>query len=133
MKKTSVPILIILSILAFSIAACGGKNDGGAEPLAASLSEVSGTVQTMAIATGVLEDASDGTMIAEGDQVITHSDSRARLDISDGTIVRIGPYSAFTLVSARDNGGGLLGKFKLDIGSGFRLEITRSSVNLFLK
>jgi hypothetical protein len=49
-------------------------------------------------------------------QMTTGRDSRAKLDFSDGAIVRLGPNSIFTLVTTVEENGGWLTKVQLELG-----------------
>ena len=101
-------LLLTLAMLGLTTLFCtmlgGDTGDGGV--LTATLNEVFGTVQVLSDAEGDLAVAHNGQEIIENQQVITFDDGRARLDLSDGTIVRVGPLTAFTLQSLEDRPDG---------------------------
>jgi hypothetical protein len=116
--KTQTQLLLLISALSVTAIMCtqGAGTDTISEPLTANLTEMSGTVQTVKLSSGELADAELGTEIVLGDQLITHLESRARLDLSNDTIIRVGPLSSFTLQEMR-NEDGAYSLFKLDIGT----------------
>ncbi len=112
-------LLLALAMLGLSTLFCtmlGG--DGGTNGvLSATLNEKFGVVQVLnQAADGALTEARNGQQIVENDQVITFDDGRARLDLSNGTIVRIGPLTAFTLQSLEDREDGAYTLLDLEIG-----------------
>lgn len=119
MKNNKYFLLLIISILALSAIRCSAADApaGDAEPLTAGLNEISGTVRILNPTAGELVDASNGSQIESGDQVVTDVDSRVRVDISDGSIIRVGPLSSFTLTDIGNEDGKLKGSFQLDVGS----------------
>jgi LysM repeat protein len=84
--------------------------------MTALLNEIQGSVQTIKQSQGVPEEAYNGQEILEGDQVRTEEDSLARLDLFNGTIVRLGPQSVFTLQKLESNQDGPFAQFKMEIG-----------------
>ena len=54
--------------------------------------------------------------IAVNDQVRTSEDSRSRVDLSSGTIIRIAPNSLFTLEANHESEQGLLTRIKIEAG-----------------
>lgn len=90
-------ILIAIAVLALSSifwAGCTGNGDGTSsnEPISAVLDEITGRVQTLNPSEGKFINAFDGQGIDINYQVLTHSDSRARLSLSNGTIIRLSPF-----------------------------------------
>lgn len=61
--------------------------------------------------------AAAGYRLGEGGEAKTGNDSKARLDFSDGTILRLGPNTAFVVqtVAASENGS-LLTRLKMEVG-----------------
>ncbi|TAK10970.1 MAG: LysM peptidoglycan-binding domain-containing protein [Anaerolineae bacterium] len=109
--------LIVLAVLALSALTCAqGRGDTTTAPITAALNEISGTVQTLKPTDGLLVNATNGVIISVSDQVVTHEDGRARVDISNGTIVRVGPLTTFTLEQMDNTTDGVFALFKLDIG-----------------
>lgn len=90
-----------LLIIIFCLAACAPTNSTAAPPTAAtrsaSLSEVTGPAQTLAAPGTQWLEAGIGQQIAAGGGVQTGIDGRVRLDISDGTIMRLAPETEFIL------------------------------------
>lgn len=118
MKTSPHRIILPVLLLALSLLVAGCAPTAAEPPaaLSAALFEVSGTVQTLKPAEGLFRDASDGDAIAVKDQVLTHDNGRVRIDISNGTIVRVGPLTTFTLEDMDVNASGPFARFKLDIG-----------------
>ncbi len=136
MNKKFILILIalfgMLAVVAVLAAVfIGGGTDSPA--MTATLSEIEGLVMLINAGEGEFSSASDGQMIQMGTQIITSADSRVRLDLSDGTLVRIGPLSTFTLVSAESQPDGFLKRLLLEAGevwiilSGGTLEVETPS------
>lgn len=67
------------------------------ETRSASLSEVNGSTEALLAPNAQWQTASVGQQITAGGGVKTGLNSRARLDINDGTIVRVAPETQFTL------------------------------------
>lgn len=67
------------------------------ETRAASITEVNGSAEALPAPGVAWQTASVGQQIAAGGGVKTGLNSRARLDINDGTIVRVAPETQFTL------------------------------------
>jgi len=64
----------------------------------AELSELIHDVQARLSAQGDLQSAREGERLGVGGQVRTGAESKARLDLTEGTILRLGPDSEFTVV-----------------------------------
>lgn len=84
--------------------------------LTAMLNEVQGTVQTIKQSQGEPEEAYNGQEILEGEQIRTEQDGHARLDLSSGSIVRIGPHTIFTLQKLENNDDGPFTHLRMEIG-----------------
>jgi hypothetical protein len=97
--KSKIPIRLALGALALLAAGCGGSPPPQqvVDSLTATLSELQGLVQTLKPAESEFKDAFNGQVLDANDQVITYEESRARVDLSNGTIVRVGPLSTFIL------------------------------------
>ena len=54
--------------------------------------------------------------IAVNDQVRTNENSRSRVDLSNGTIIRVAPNSFFTLEANQETEQGLLTRLKIEVG-----------------
>lgn len=107
MKK--LPILFLLMLLAACNLPVQGNQAPAAE-LTATLGELTGGVQAK-LPDADFVDAASGAVLPTGGQVKTLSDGRVRMDISDGSIVRVGPDSLFTLQSSEKPMA-----FRLDLG-----------------
>lgn len=66
----------------------------------ATLTEVQGTVEARDPARAEFERAQEGWKVTQGGQVRTAEDGRTRLDLSDGTFLRLGPSTLFTLTGS---------------------------------
>jgi LysM repeat protein len=73
-------------------------------------------VQVLKPVDGFFKDAFDGQIIVVKDQVLTHQDSRVKIDLSNGTMFRVGPFSTFILEEMEDRDEGPFARLKLDIG-----------------
>lgn len=75
--------------------------------LSVSITEISGTVQVLRTQDGVFSNAVVGSALTAGDQALAHANSQARMDFSNGTMVRFGPLTLFTLKQASDQASSL--------------------------
>ncbi|MEY4222405.1 MAG: hypothetical protein RL334_1047, partial [Chloroflexota bacterium] len=89
----------------------------------ASLCELKGKVQTGEsdaagnVQTRTLADATEGQLVQPGFQVLTSADSGVRLQLSEGTVVRLSADSQFSLTKFEDKGpGDPYTLLKLDFG-----------------
>ena len=114
-------LLFAIGVLALSSIFCsvGGDEATVIDPITATVSEIQGTVQTLRPEDGQFLDASIGQLMRENDQLLTHQDARARLDLSNNTIVRVGPLSHFVLQSMEQRDDGPFTRLKLEIGELF--------------
>jgi hypothetical protein len=113
-KTTLFFTFVLIVLLAISCQAKPAQS-----PLSASLSELSGTVDTKLAGQEEFTPASADTVLEVNGQVQTGGDGRVRLDLSSGTIIRVGPSSFFTLITNDEVAGGLATRLKLDIGKVF--------------
>lgn len=116
-------IFLLVALLALTSIVCvgsvgegGGPPEADPNPLTAILTELSGTVQVLKPADGFLSDAFDGQTIVVSDQVLTHADGRARINFSNGTMLRISPLSTFTMEALHTTDEGAYARLKLEIG-----------------
>jgi len=116
MKRKNAFLFIFLAIV-LVLAACKPKAE--ATPLSAALSELTGTVDTKRAGEETFSPASADTVLEVNGQVQTGNDGRVRLDLSSGTIIRVGPSTFFTLTGNDEVEGGLATRIKLDIGKVF--------------
>jgi LysM repeat protein len=87
------------------------------EPTPIILTEMTGTVQKLPPAEGVFRDIVVGEVIELHEQVLTHQDSSARLDLSDNWGIQMEPLSAITIQELSQEEIGLYTRVKLDIGT----------------
>lgn len=88
---------LILTVMAF-VTACANSNTNPNPARTAQLSELRNTVETRAGETMDWQAAVEGDGLTAGGGVRTGDDARARLDISDGTIMRLASNTDFTLL-----------------------------------
>lgn len=110
---------LALFLLAFLLVIAGCQSEEPNSPLSAALSELSGTVDMKQSGQETFAPASSDSQLEVNGQVQTGDDGRVRLDLSSGTIIRVGPSSLFTLLSNDEVEGGLATKIKLEIGKIF--------------
>ena len=111
-------ILFIVTILT----ACQPKTTPQPSPalsLTATVKEVTGTVTIKQPGASDFSPASVGTELQPNGSIQTGDNSRARLDLSTGTIIRVAPSSLFTLTSNQPSNGSLSTQLKLNVGSIF--------------
>jgi hypothetical protein len=116
MKRKNTLAFFLLALL-LVIASCQSEEPNS--PLSAALSELSGTVDMKQAGQETFAPASSDSQLEVDGQVQTGDDGRVRLDLSSGTIIRVGPSSLFTLLSNDEVEGGLATKIKLEIGKIF--------------
>jgi hypothetical protein len=116
--KLSLAILFILFTTSVCTARPGDLTPSPTvnPPLTASLSEIMGLVQVLKPVDGFFKDAFNGQNIEVNDQVLTAQDSRVRIDLSNGTMFRIGPFSSFILQELEEQEDDLFTRLKLEIG-----------------
>lgn len=112
-----------LFFLTFIIVGCslGGNdpqiNNENVDPLTARLKDVKGTVSAKQPGDADYSPAVNGLVLQSGGELLTGDDGRARLDFSDGTILRVGPSSHLTLESAQRAQNGVNTKINLTAGN----------------
>lgn len=116
--RTALTGLVIAALLA---AACGQAETPAPTPAAdarsATVGDLAGQVSGRPSAGAPLAAVAVGFQLRAGGEVQTGEASRARLDFSDGTILRLAADSAFVLQSAAPAAdGGFLGRVQLNIG-----------------
>ena len=112
-------LLMFASSFALLLTACGGAlpTQGSQQPdLSATLSELQGTVEVKNPEQADFSAATGGMHLQVQGQVRTGTDSRVRLDLSTGTIVRVAPESMFTLQSNEQQEGSLLTRLVIAAG-----------------
>jgi hypothetical protein len=106
---------VFISTLLFLLSACDAKPTE-VSPQNALLSEPSGDVTVQAKPDQDFVDAAAGFVLDEGGRLKTGSDGRIRLDLSTGTIVRVGPSSLFKLESNTPVDDGFATTISLELG-----------------
>ncbi|MBI3241065.1 MAG: FecR domain-containing protein [Chloroflexi bacterium] len=102
-RKILFSVLMFLALAGLACSLLGGASTSVPASTAlagtrsAQLSELKNEVQSRASSTGEWQSAVDGAQVAAGGGVKTGDDSRVRLDISDGTILRLAPQTEFEL------------------------------------
>src|SRR5690348_7299225 len=122
----------IILILLLLLTACDGVP---ATPSlqSAVLSKPTGSVNVQPKADEDFISAAEGYVLNEGGKVQTGDDGRVRLDLSTGTIVRVGPSSLFKLESNAPDGQSLITTIQLELGkvwvilSGGQLKVDTAS------
>ncbi|GAB4545027.1 MAG: hypothetical protein Fur002_18770 [Anaerolineales bacterium] len=85
----------------------------------AALSEISGKVAMKSPGAAAFQKADESMRLEVNGQIETGADGKVRLDLSSGTILRVGPSSLFTLTENKDADGGLASKIDLIVGKIF--------------
>jgi len=85
----------------------------------AALSEISGKVALKSPGAAAFQPADESMRLEVNGQIETGADGKVRLDLSSGTIIRVGPSSLFTLSENKEADGGLASKIDLIVGKLF--------------
>src|SRR5262245_4884230 len=109
--------LIVIVLIIFN-GGCQSRTEA-ASPLSAKLSELKGDVEARQTEKEDFLPANLATILETHGQVQTADDGHVRLDLSTGTIIRVGPSSIFTLISNDEVEGGLATKIKMEAGKIF--------------
>lgn len=86
------------------------------EPLSAKLSEVLGDVQAQRPDESNYSKVANNMILEEKSNVKTMDNSKVKLEISNKTIVRLGPNTLFNLVGQEEKPEGLITKLKIEFG-----------------
>ncbi len=118
-KTEKMKLAVVLVIVAMVTVVCA-VGSGGEQPtenqLTAAFGELSGQVSILKASEAEFKPASLTTQLEVNDQLLTGEDGRARMDISDGTIVRISPLSSLTLQQMESTDQGVHTRINLAIG-----------------
>ena len=116
-------ILSLYLITSLALAACSRQlitavppTPAPANPRTASLSEIVNIVLARLSLAEPLAQVQPGFVLGVGGQIQTGNESRARLDFSDGTIVRLAQDSSFTMQDVAPSDEGLFTSLKLEAG-----------------
>lgn len=126
-------VLFAVIVLSLTLAACGPAETGERPPITAALSELEGLVQAKAPGAAEFTQVVAGLVLEIQSQIQTGADGKVRLDISDGTILRLGPQTLFTLEGEEVTASGPLTKIQVAAGqiyiilSGGALEVDTPS------
>lgn len=109
-------------LLAFTLAAGCGPAPASPTPTAArsaTISEFANRVEIRSAEGAGWAVAVEGDTLASGGQVQTYESSSARLDVDDGTVVRLAPLSLFTFRGLEGDGASPATRLTLAIGKVF--------------
>lgn len=117
LPKEFIIIPILLMAMSLSCNVQGSiDQEGQSGALSAILSEISGEVFTRKPGEQDFLQATETMILEFKSQVQTMKDSRARVDMMDGSIIRLGPLTLFTLESGEESDAGLLSRIKIEAG-----------------
>lgn len=125
--------LFSLMVLAALLLAGLGTGAAAAQTGDAVFSEIQGQVQARPDADSTFGTVQNGATLSAGGQAQTGEDGRARLTLSDGSIVRMAEDTAFQLDESEEGINGLLHRLQLEFGqlwiilSGQALEVDTPS------
>ncbi|MBI9047603.1 MAG: FecR domain-containing protein [Anaerolineaceae bacterium] len=139
-KQRLFTLFLLLVLLASLFPSCKKKPDSNIIlngesreiPLSAQLSEIIGQVLARQPEEEFI-DVGQSFVLEHNGQVKTMQDSRVRLDTSNGTIIRLGPNTLFTLLDQEEKSSGLFTRIRIEAGklwailSGGELEIETPS------
>jgi len=103
-------LLIGVALVAFLPSSVSGID------LSAKLSELAGVVEVRNSAQDKFNQVNDGFILKAVQQLQTKEESRARLDLSTGSIVRLGQNTIFSLDPPVSGGDGALSRLQLQVG-----------------
>lgn len=111
---------LVLTGLACNLSGASVIETETPEPIAvtrtAELSELQLDVQAQVTSNENWQNANEGSQIETSGAVKTGSDSRVRVDISDGTLIRLGADTLFTLLELSPGISDPITRFKLEAG-----------------
>ncbi|OGO13101.1 MAG: hypothetical protein A2Y53_07695 [Chloroflexi bacterium RBG_16_47_49] len=119
-KRLRISIIVLLSVLtvltiAVAIIAFLPSSASGLD-LSAKLSELVGVVEVRNGAQDKFSQVNEGFVLKAIMQLQTKEESRARLDLSTGSIVRLGQNTIFSLDPPTASSGGVLSRIELQVG-----------------
>jgi hypothetical protein len=115
-------IVVLLSIIAIGVVAIGAAviaslpSIAKTHDLSALLSEITGVVEVQNNLQAPYQPVNNGFLLSSTMQLETKEDSRVRLDLSSGSIVRLGPLTIFSLGSISPASNGILSQIALQAG-----------------
>jgi len=119
-KRLRISIIVLLSVLtvlsiAVAIIEFLPSSASGLD-LSAELSELVGVVEVRNGAQDKFNQVNEGFVLKAIMQLQTKEESRARLDLSTGSIVRLGQMTVFSLDTPTESSGGVLSRIELQVG-----------------
>jgi hypothetical protein len=134
LKHKSFGLFSLFLIIMISLTACNlplpgtGSSEGPqitvdatppqpvADPATAVIGEAEGDVAARNPDDSDFSAAGIGDILVLNGQLRTGTNSRSRIDFADGTLVRVGPSTTFTLAEISDQEGGFFKRLQLDFG-----------------
>ena len=108
----SIFVILVIGIVIIVTLPAGAKNSD----LSAKLSEIVGVVEAKTTTQDPYNSVTNGFVLKSQMQLQTKDSSRVRLDLSTGSIVRLGPLTIFSLDPQQTNAQGVLSKIELQAG-----------------
>ncbi len=108
-------VMVVFAILTVVCANGAGSGDA-VNPISAMIKELSGEVQMLKASEGEFRQAQEATVLEVNDQVLTGEDGRVRIDLDDGTIIRLSPLSNFVLKKLEATEQNTITRLQLNIG-----------------
>ena len=119
-KRLRTVIIVLLSIgviLTVGVAIFAFlPSSGNSIDISAKLSELAGIVEVRNTAQDKFNQVNDGYILKAIQQLQTKEESRARLDLSTGSIIRLGQRTIFSLDTPAADSGGVLSRIELQVG-----------------
>lgn len=117
MDHRSKPLALALVLFVWLFSGCQTETPTvPSQTQSARLSEVVGSVQIKNPDQAEFVAAAENAVLLEGGEVRTGDDSRARLDLSTGTIIRLAPNTSFLLTANTETETGLFTRLRLAAG-----------------
>ncbi len=117
LRPRNIVLLSILAVVVIGLVVIITLPSGASSSsLSAQLSEINGVVQVRDGAQSAYNQVNNGFLLNAVMQLQTKEESKVRLDLSTGSIVRLGPSTFFFLQSEQAAAGGVLTQIKLQAG-----------------
>ena len=108
----SILVILVIGVVIIATLPAGAQNSD----LTAKLSEIVGVVEAKTTTQNPYYPVTNGFILKSQMQLQTKDSSRVRLDLSSGSIVRLGPLTIFSLDPQQTNTQGVLSKIELQVG-----------------
>src|SRR5271157_514043 len=108
----SIAVILVIGIVIIVTLPAGAKNSD----LSAKLSEIVGVVEAKTTIQDPYNPVTNGFVLKSQMQLQTKDSSHVRLDLSTGSIVRLGPLTIFSLDPQQTNTQGVISKIELQAG-----------------